>query len=554
MANWAIVDLYLACGGYTVADQEYIVTGAPHIKPAEGWLRLMAFGCALLWLGGLVIVLTKIAPASFFETYFCSVLMLDCFMRTSHGHHGLINVIYVYSMMLAGVRLCPFIVTVLMIAMGIQVHNAIFSCGWMCKPSLVWSFVAFVLVDGAHQSELRCLYDAQHSLAVKNKATARLLSSVCDVACWLAADGLTILEGDPRLDAILGCKAENTQFTCYLPVEERQRFQSAKASAAKGSGTKQRHDPVVLLPSTLNGAGCRPCQVDLFIEDVRAELGTAEERNLPGFLVGIRLAIPDCAVMCMAECDPESPAIAASPPLYRGSTLESDGVASSHGGAASLPETLLSPRLPQPVLHNCTREALHRALLSGTCEVGLPTVESPRARGAVLASLDLICNHASGGVLFCVAEADAFEQVLGTGVPGAPCTQSSDQGYMTDSLRGIHIRDARFQDSFREYTRHTHNDRWPEDHPDEWARGRPKDGAFLLSTDGYRVKCSAKLLGLTAPVRWEGVGTKHEAALACAWAIPGASVFVKSDSGSLHFVQKRETTLHVYQVDGDGFT
>merc|ERR1712039_136393 len=115
--------------------------------------------------------------------------------------------------------------------------------------------------------------------------------------------------------------------------------------------------------------------------------------------------------------------------------------------------------------------------------------------------------------------------------------------------RGIHVRDLRFRDAFREYTRHTDDDRWPENHPDEVARGLPKDGAFLLSTDGFRVKCSAKLLGLVPAARWEGVGTKHEAALACAWAIPSAFVFVKSDSGSIHIVQKQDTVLHVYRVD-----
>eukprot|EP00443_Scrippsiella_acuminata_P063874 CAMPEP_0115554558 /NCGR_PEP_ID=MMETSP0271-20121206/97356_1 /TAXON_ID=71861 /ORGANISM="Scrippsiella trochoidea, Strain CCMP3099" /LENGTH=453 /DNA_ID=CAMNT_0002988289 /DNA_START=313 /DNA_END=1674 /DNA_ORIENTATION=- len=452
-------------------------------------------------------------------------------------------------MIIAGVRFNPLIISLFVAFLGTLVHRATNGMSMSMDPSshlgvLALVVLSWLVIARAQQSELRCLFDAQRCLAVKSNASAKLLSTVCDAACWLAADGSTILESDPRVDEVLGCKAQGTDFVCYLPDEEKKRFHMALVSA----GTRHVLDPVVLLPSTLRGAGSRQYEMDLFIEDVRAEWDASEGRNLPGFLVGIRLAVPEQAASSfMTECDLEAPV-----KLLRRCdqiALESDAASSRNGETMSLPETLRSAQLPYPIFQTCTQEALHRALYSGTGDADVPTIECPLARDTVLATLELICNHALGGALVCIAEAKAFEHVFGAEVPNAACTRSSDQGYMTDYLRGIHVRDARFQDAFREFTRPTHNDRWPEDYPDELARGRPKDGAFLLSMDGYRVQCSAKLLGLAPVARWESVGTKHEAALACAWAIPGAFVFVKSDSGSLHFVQRAGTTLHVYQVE-----
>jgi len=120
---------------------------------------------------------------------------------------------------------------------------------------------------------------------------------------------------------------------------------------------------------------------------------------------------------------------------------------------------------------------------------------------------------------------------------------------MTQRLRNTRVTDERFADAFREFTLHSDNDRWPDDHTDPGARGQPKDGAFLLSTRGYRVKCAAKLLGLPPAGKWESVGTKHEAALACAAAVAGSVVLVRSDSGSVHLVQKLDGVMHVYALE-----
>jgi len=534
-------ELVLFSSGHTLANQAFLAQGHP-IEPVQRWVRCMALCNAFLELLGLVGLFSKTVSPRIVEAYFCCTSLLGLFLRVSHGQ---LTAFYLYPLAFAGMRLLPLMTTVFVGMFGTILHNSI--CNTFVpslSPKFMFAHVLLLpLIARACQSELRRSFDMQQRLVVQSKASAKLFSTVCDAACWLAADGFTILESDSRLDEIFGCRAHGTNFTCYLPKEEMERFSSAKASA----GQRQMHDAVVLLPSTLIGASGERHQVDLFIEDVRGELGIVEEQKLPGFLVGIRVAALVQAGLATEECDLEVPA--ALLPWNRQVALVSDDVASPDAETASLPETLCSVQQPHPILHTCTRDDFYRGLLFGTGEASLPTMETLLARDTVLATLELICDHAIGGVLVCIAEAKAFQQVFGTRVPNAPCARSSDQGYMTDYLRGVHVSEARFQASFREFTRHAQNDRWPEDHPHELARGRPKDGAFLLSTDGFRVKCSAKLLGLAAPARWEGVGTKHEAALACAWMIPGVSVFVKSDSGSLHFVQKQEDTLHVYQVE-----
>merc|ERR1711879_49468 len=69
------------------------------------------------------------------------------------------------------------------------------------------------------------------------------------------------------------------------------------------------------------------------------------------------------------------------------------------------------------------------------------------------------------------------------------------------------------------------------------VRGQPKDGAILLSTSGYRVKCAVKLVGLPrADNTWTGVGTRHEAALQVASFLHQCLVLVRSDSGMIHIL------------------
>merc|ERR1712003_328408 len=101
--------------------------------------------------------------------------------------------------------------------------------------------------------------------------------------------------------------------------------------------------------------------------------------------------------------------------------------------------------------------------------------------------------------------------------------------------KNIHVRDVRFQAAVEQFSQHTSNDRWPIEHE---AAGLPKDGfAALLDTSGYRLRCAVRLTGLpTPPFRWDGVGTRHVAALSLSWCLRNvpAVVVVRSDSGKVH--------------------
>ena len=68
----------------------------------------------------------------------------------------------------------------------------------------------------------------------------------------------------------------------------------------------------------------------------------------------------------------------------------------------------------------------------------------------------------------------------------------------------------------------------------EANRGQPKDGAILLTDNGYRAKCAVKLIGLPeAGRKWKGVGLRHEAALQAACFMRQCIVFIRSDNGSV---------------------
>jgi len=548
LLQWMVVDLcFFMCGQIDEGDWESALD--LEASASDTFVCWMALVCGVLRMIGLVCVLTKVATPRILEAYLCCMVMLDVVFRSARGSTGeLCILLMVSTLAVFGIRLRPLVLTMIMIvgllvlqwllcATGINVMQICIVSSWC---------VLGALFAKSQQSDLRCLFDAQLGLAVQSKASTKLLSMVCDAACWLAVDGNTILGSDPRLDEIFGCRVSGMQFSSFLPEEERNGFQSATTSA----GAQPAQAPVVLLPSTLNGAGMHPHRVDLFIADIRAELDIAAEQDQPGFLVGIRLIVPDQVAPAMPNHDFGTQLNFMSAQNFSASGC-SEVMSPCGEEARSLPETLRSFDLPRPVLHTCTREAVRESLLSSANDDDLPSLASPRARDTLLATLELVCDHALGGTLVCVADCQAYHQVFGAKVPAMPCTRSSDQGYMTERLRGVHVSDVRFQEAFREFTQHTRTDRWPEEHHDEKARGLPKDGALLLSTEGYRVQCSAKLLGLQPAVAWENVGTKHDAAFACAWSVTGAVVFVKSDSGPIHLVTRRGGSLHVYRVCSD---
>jgi len=227
----------------------------------------------------------------------------------------------------------------------------------------------------------------------------------------------------------------------------------------------------------------------------------------------------------------------------------------------SLPQTLYSVKAETLRVQTCTREEAVRLLLRQGAR------ESARLAQTLRSALALCCDHAQGGALILITKGEALKMVFhgvgrdpfaeppdpfgAFGGSDGPRLRTSDGGYMTAALRGIHVSDARFAAAFRLFTEHSDTDRWPETHADPRARSQPKDGAFLLDPSGYRLKCAVKLLGLPPAIVWEGVGTKHEAGLAAAWEVEGCIALVRSDSGSVHGIVRDGSTLLAYRIQPD---
>mmetsp|Transcript_63339 Transcript_63339/g.160325 ORF Transcript_63339/g.160325 Transcript_63339/m.160325 type:complete len:523 (-) Transcript_63339:101-1669(-) len=419
----------------------------------------------------------------------------------------------------------------------------------MCVAML---FVILAFLHMMH-TQWRALYEAQQELAMEKEASGALLSMVCDAAFWMAADDCKILRSDVRLDEIFGAAMVNRQLCDFMPEEEKQRLWSNTV----GTSDRAANDPAILLPSTLYSSWQRvPTNVDLFIIDRRTLSTAALDGEKLGFLIGVRLATPlHIAPAATAQALQHDhighcATSAAACTENTASGLPCAGRVSVAG--SSVPDTLDSVVLPPPQMHHSSRADIEMVFRGEASLLELPSLECPQTRATLLATLSIMCEHASGGALVCVADPEAFREVFNAcphnGASAGAVARSCDKGYMTDRLQGIHVSDARFAEAFHDFTLHSDGDRWPDDHPDKDARGRPKDGAFLLSKSGYRVKCATKLLGLQPAASWANIGTKHEAALACAWAVQGSFVFVRSDSGSLHIILRHRHTLHIHAL------
>lgn len=225
----------------------------------------------------------------------------------------------------------------------------------------------------------------------------------------------------------------------------------------------------------------------------------------------------------------------------------------------SVPESIRTEQTPAPQFFTVTCADIADAWLHGVGHLNLMRVGCERTRDTLKGLLEQLIDPRVGGALVVIAEPTALRTVFGGsdhGVAGLgdgvalASLRTCDEGYMNSRLRALHVSDERFAETLRDFTAHTDNDRWPDNYPDEEARGRPKDGALLLSTTGYRVNCCVKLLGFRPAGKWDNVGTKHEVALACARFIPGSFVFVKSSAGILHFAVCNGEGLSVYQVLG----
>eukprot|EP00931_Biecheleriopsis_adriatica_P026170 TRINITY_DN15942_c0_g1_i3.p1 TRINITY_DN15942_c0_g1~~TRINITY_DN15942_c0_g1_i3.p1 ORF type:complete len:705 (+),score=101.43 TRINITY_DN15942_c0_g1_i3:313-2427(+) len=117
-----------------------------------------------------------------------------------------------------------------------------------------------------------------------------------------------------------------------------------------------------------------------------------------------------------------------------------------------------------------------------------------------------------------------------------------DGGYMKRRIGGLTGVEAR-RGALLDFATHEQDDRWPADHPDEAARGRPKDGAIVFASSGALVACAVRLRHLPQRFAMLGGGTRHQGGLAVAdWlAAEGevGAVFIRSDSGRIKLLMAR---------------
>jgi len=400
------------------------------------------------------------------------------------------------------------------------------------------------------------LHDCQQALRSEQEASEVLFAMLGDAKFWVASDGNTILSQDSKLESILGMPMVGERLDKHMRVSEQQRWNNIIQQMVPD----EAQNSAVLVTTTIEHRTGAPLDVDLFIVDRRdvftrlcdgglAKYGSGDAQgDRSGFLIGLRL---------VQQAPPPLPSPQEGSPVTGTPSTEFSWIIREQpslaraGTSESIPSTMLSTQLPQPDISLCTRQELEEQVLSITWTHSSFT--SAQAIATLLDAIQLVCDRAQGGALLCVAEKAAFDKVFRSTVEMRdqvkPCLRTSDAGYMTSRLKGIHISDDRFTSAFTEFTEHAESDRWPEDHPDLGARSQPKDGAFLVSTSGYCIKCAVKILGLPPPRSWRSVGTKHEAALACAWAVQGCCVFVRSDAGMVHVILREGYSLHVRQLD-----
>jgi len=503
----------------------------------------------------------------------------------------------------SGVRVLPFFLCIL--ADAVVLAYPAYQESWKYVPNLftLFQLAACAAVVVLQQSRWRSLYDMEQLRNEQSESMEMLLSMLCDAKCWLDDDGRGILRSDSRLEAIFGQPMLSERLDHFLFSHDVERFRSAMVSS-KPHGCST---PVTLITVMFSRADAMAVDAELFIVDRRGNCVPSKGTPTSGFLIGLRVcslreaAMPmptpvnqcsswqgycDCkSLMQEDDLDVElgnhTPMQAAESPdkvNEVGAALsQSDASQIAHGafqqlsaeslGLLEIPKCGYSPDshsimaispasrlaadcLPAPEIGVCSQVELELALADGEiCDISCT-----RHLATLQQAVKLVCEQAEGGALVCIAEARSFEMVFGPRKSekldeAGPSLRIADGSYMTRRLRGIHISDPRFAEAFRDFTQHTESDRWPEIYPDAEARGRPKDGAFLISTSGYRLCCAAKLLGLRSPWCWDSRGTKHEAALACAWAVPGSCVLVRSDGGGTHFIHRHGNSLQVRRLE-----
>jgi hypothetical protein len=143
-----------------------------------------------------------------------------------------------------------------------------------------------------------------------------------------------------------------------------------------------------------------------------------------------------------------------------------------------------------------------------------------KSEEAIDIAMDLL-RRAAGGVLMVVApRSDLF----------AIEHETTDSGYMTNLLHGKHIGLGEVQQKMLDFTAHTQNDCWPLDHPDRNARGKAKDGAFLVHPNGIIAKCSVIVNCQWSTKKWADSGGRRKAAFALSQSMECGVILVGSSA------------------------
>lgn len=170
-----------------------------------------------------------------------------------------------------------------------------------------------------------------------------------------------------------------------------------------------------------------------------------------------------------------------------------------------------------------------------------PRVQNAKAVAGAL--LNVLASAARGGVLLVQAPShvlQAHHQMI--------AGEATDDGYLEKRMveeNILHVFDdrqkppvsAKFSSLLEEFSMHEEGDRWPDDYKDVRARGKPKDGGWVVSATG-NIRCAARRFfpPQKAWYSWPSVGMRHTTAFSVACALECCIVFVVSDSKCLHII------------------
>jgi len=399
------------------------------------------------------------------------------------------------------------------------------------------------------QLSTRQLYAAEVSLQAEKSACESLLRMACDTLVILEADGRTVRRTSRELDSLMGQDMIGKDITGLFAYGWEAILDMLKDDQGLDERVTLRH--VTIRTPALALVRAR-AYVVVQEEAVPSALrGSRSAAGPSGVLLGLQFEEPvDLSVASVrSPCMTTTAASASIPDRMEG------GCEGAVVRRVSNSSTVSCPQPPSLTLESATA-MLPRLIPTSLSSAQLmlvmrEVVRDTLTRETIETVIKLACTQARGGALVVIAPMVSYLSVFNGNLESGRCKamlKTSDGGYMTKRLHRVHVGTDSFAQAFVDFTEHTATDRWPSDYHDEQARGQPKDGAFLLDTWGFCRRCAVKLLGLHTPRGWEGVGTKHEAALAAAWSLENSIVVVSSESGSVHCIWRQADDISAIRV------